>query len=457
MSERKILVVDDDQLMHEFLVETLQRGNYEIDSAHDAETAIRKIKTNQYHLVVTDLRLPDKNGMEILQAVKKESSEVGVIVITGYGTVENAVQAMKIGAFDYLTKPFSADEIEMIINKYFDFDQLKVENKILRSQLGKIYGLENIVGRSAKMQQVFDVIQMVADSKATVLIQGASGTGKELVAKAIHCNSPRSNKPFIKTNCAAIPDGLVESELFGHEKGAFTGAIKRTRGRFELADGGTLLLDEISEMGIHLQAKLLRVLQERAFEKVGNPETVEVDVRVIATTNKDLKEEVEKGNFRDDLFYRLNVVPIFLPALKDRKEDIPLLVSHFVKKSTQENERPERRVSEDAMQMLMNYDWPGNVRELENTIERAVVVCKEEVILPKHFLTFYDFRSSLEPDAQWSGETKNLSEIERKLILQVLRENNGNRTHSAEILGISVRTLRNKIKEFRDVGIVIPD
>jgi len=438
-------------------VETLQRGNYEIDSAHDAETAIRKIKTNQYHLVVTDLRLPDKNGMEILQAVKKESSEVGVIVITGYGTVENAVQAMKIGAFDYLTKPFSADEIEMIINKYFDFDQLKVENKILRSQLGKIYGLENIVGRSAKMQQVFDVIQMVADSKATVLIQGASGTGKELVAKAIHCNSPRSNKPFIKTNCAAIPDGLVESELFGHEKGAFTGAIKRTRGRFELADGGTLLLDEISEMGIHLQAKLLRVLQERAFEKVGNPETVEVDVRVIATTNKDLKEEVEKGNFRDDLFYRLNVVPIFLPALKDRKEDIPLLVSHFVKKSTQENERPERRVSEDAMQMLMNYDWPGNVRELENTIERAVVVCKEEVILPKHFLTFYDFRSSLEPDAQWSGETKNLSEIERKLILQVLRENNGNRTHSAEILGISVRTLRNKIKEFRDVGIVIPD
>jgi len=457
MEKFRILVVDDDPLLHEFLIEILDRNGYAVDGASTAQEAVSQIQAKPYHLVITDLRLPDDTGMTVLQTAKKVSPDTGVIVITAYGTVENAVEAMKIGAYDYLTKPFSADEIEMVVKKFFEYNRLKAENELLRSQLGKLYGMENIIGRSPKMLQVFEIIRMVADSNATVLIQGPSGTGKELVARAIHYNSPRRNKPFIKTNCAAIPEGLVESELFGHEKGAFTGAIRRTKGRFELADGGTLLLDEISEMSLHLQAKLLRVLQEKAFEKVGNPETIQVDVRIIATTNRDLKEMVEKGEFREDLYYRLNVVPIYLPPLKERKEDIPLLVEHFIKKYAQENNRPARRISEEALRMLMAYDWPGNVRELENTIERAVVICREEVIQPQHFLTFPELSFSQGQGDVWNGETRNLAEVEKRLILQVLRENNGNRTKSAEILGISVRTLRNKIREYRQAGIPIPD
>ncbi|MEE9170495.1 MAG: sigma-54 dependent transcriptional regulator [bacterium] len=456
MEGKRILVVDDDQLLHEFLVETLKRKCYEVDSAEDATTAINKLELNQFDLVITDLRLPDKDGMEVLNSAKRHNGETGVIVITAFGTVENAVQAMKIGAFDYLTKPFSADEIELVIEKYFNYRELETENKFLRSQLGKFYGFENIVGHSSKMQEVFDIIQMVSDSRATVLIQGPSGTGKELVAKAIHFNSPRKNKAFVKTNCAALPDGLVESELFGHEKGAFTGAIKRTQGRFELAHEGTLLLDEISEMSIRLQAKLLRVLQEKAFEKVGNPETLEVDVRVIATTNRDLKELAEKNEFREDLYYRLNVVPITLPALKHKKEDIPLLVEHFIKKHSEENCRDVSKISAEAMRMLMNHDWPGNVRELENAIERAVVISRSDVIEPEHFLTFCHLQPAYEYKDRWNGDVKNLSEVEKGLILQVLGENDGNRTRSAEILGISVRTLRNKIREFRQIGLEIP-
>lgn len=455
--QQNILIVEDDQLVREFLVETLSRTPYKIDNAENAISGIRMLKENQYSLVLTDLRLPDQNGMSVLNATKKNSPDTGVIVMTAYGTVENAVEAMKTGAYDYLTKPFTADRIEMIVNKYFEYSDLKSENIFLRSQLGKLYGMENIIGRSKSMQQVFDILQVVSDAKASILIQGQSGTGKEVIAKAIHYNSSRRTKPFVKTNCAALPDGLVESELFGHEKGAFTGAIKRTRGRFELADGGTLLLDEISEMSTHLQAKLLRVLQEKSFEKVGNPETVEVDVRIITTTNRDLKDAVEKGEFREDLYYRLNVVPIYLPALKERKDDIPLLVEHFIKQSAEENNRPQPSISEEAMQLLMNHDWPGNVRELENTIERAVVICTDEKIKPKHFLNFNGFSLKTDFIEPINGDTKNLSEIEKKIILKVLHENNGNRTHSANELGISVRTLRNKIREYREAGICVPD
>ena len=454
--EQNILIVEDDQLVREFLVETLSRTQYKIDSAENAQNGINMIKENQYQLVLTDLRLPDKNGMSVLNATKKACQDTGVVVMTAYGTVENAVEAMKIGAYDYLTKPFTADHIDMIVKKYFEYINLKSENQILRSQLGKLYGMENIIGRSKSMQQVFDILQVVSDAKATILIQGQSGTGKEIIAKAIHYNSSRRTKPFVKTNCAALPDGLVESELFGHEKGAFTGAIKRTKGRFELADGGTLLLDEISEMSIHLQAKLLRVLQEKAFEKIGNPETVEVDVRIIATTNKELKEAVENNEFREDLFYRLNVVPIYLPALKERKDDIPLLVEYFIKKSAEENNRPQPTITEESLQLLMNYDWPGNVRELENTIERAVVICTDERIKPKHFLNFNGFSPNTNFSEPVNGGIKNLSEIEKKTILRVLQENDGNRTHSSKELGISVRTLRNKIRDYREEGIRIP-
>lgn len=391
MERRKILIVEDDQLVREFLIETLKRQSCDIDSAESAEDAIYEINQNPYNLVITDIRLPDKNGMKVLDAAKSVSNDIGVIVMTAYGTIDNAVEAMKVGAFDFLTKPFTADRFEMVVNKFFEYYNLKRENINLRSQMGKLYGIDNIIGHSKPIREIIDILQVIADAKTTILIQGQSGTGKEIIAKAIHYNSSRKNKPFIKTNCAMLPDGLVESELFGHEKGAFTGAIKRTRGRFELADGGTLLLDEISKMSIHLQAKLLRVLQEKAFEKNGNPETVEVDVRIIATTNKDLKEAVENNEFREDLFYRLNVVPIYLPALKDRKEDIPLLVTHFIKKSAEENNLSQPDISSDAVQMLMNHNWPGNVRELENTIERAVVICKEEEIEPKHFQKFSGF------------------------------------------------------------------
>lgn len=452
---KKILVVDDDHLLHEFLLEILRRKHFEFDSAEDVQSAKNKLNENNYDLVITDLRLPDDNGLVVLNKAKKNNPDTGVIVITAYGTVENAVEAMKIGAFDYLTKPFSADEIEIVIEKYFDYHKLQSENKFLKSQLGKLEGFENIIGKSQKIKEVFDVIQMVADSKATILIQGASGTGKELVAKAIHFNSPRRKNSFIKTNCAAIPDGLVESELFGHEKGAFTGAIKQTRGRFELADGGTLLLDEISEMNLNLQAKLLRVLQEKEFEKVGGTETMEVDVRVIATTNCDLKKLIDNGEFREDLFYRLNVVPIILPALKERKEDILLLAEHFRKNYSEENSRKVDKISDEAMKMLMNYDWPGNVRELENAIERAVVICKGDTIEPDHFLMPYDYKTAQNYN-NLNGNIKNLGEIEKKMILQVLEENRGNRTKTAEELGISVRTLRNKIRDFREMGIEIP-
>ncbi len=457
MLKQSVLIVEDDELLREFLFETLNSHPFEIDSAGDAKTAKEMIKNKMYHLVLTDLKLPDKNGMTILNFVKKVSPDTGVIVMTAYGTVENAVEAMKIGAFDYITKPFTADQIDMIILKYFDFSKLENENKMLRTQLGKMYEMENVVGHSANMMRIFEIIQTVAESNATILIHGPSGTGKEVIAKAIHFNSKRRKKAFIKVNCAALPEGLVESELFGHEKGAFTGAIKNTRGRFELADGGTLMLDEITEMSLHLQAKLLRVLQEKSFEKVGNPETVEVDIRVIATTNRDLKEAVKNGEFREDLFYRLNVVPIQLPPLKNRKDDIPLLVKHFIEKSAKENEKNIPGISAEAMNMLINHDWPGNVRELENTIERAVVICRKGMIKPQHFLTFYDSGMEMSASDNGNGDVKNLAEIEKRTILDVLLEKKGNRTHAAGELGISVRTLRNKIKEYKEKGIVIPE
>jgi len=455
MKGQRILVVDDEPLMQEFLIEALERNSYHVDMAESGKEALEKINNNFYHLVITDVRMPNIGGMEILKETKRKYPESGVIMVTAYGTVESAVEAMKQGAFDYITKPFSIDEIELVVNKFFEYNRLVSENRYLRSELEKQYAFENIIGRSPKMKQVFEIVEMVAPTKATVLIQGASGTGKELIAKAIHFRSPRRDRPFVKTNCAALPVNLVESELFGHEKGAFTGAIKRTKGRFELADGGTLLLDEISEMSPNLQAKLLRVLQEKEFEKVGNSETVQVDIRIIATTNRDLKEEVAKGNFREDLYYRLNVVPIFLPTLKERKEDIPLLAEYFVRKYAQEVQKKISGISDEVTQMLMEYDWPGNVRELEHAIERAVIIAKEEILQPQHFLMFRE-EFQLRNRENITVNNKTLYEMEKQWILQVLREQNWNRTRAAEVLGISVRTLRNKIRQFRNSGIVIP-
>jgi two-component system, NtrC family, response regulator AtoC len=451
---KRILLIDDEEMIRDLLREMLHRKGYTIETAENGKGALALLEANAYDLVITDLRLPDISGMKVLAEAKKKSPDLGVIMITGYGSIKNAVKAMKQGAFDYITKPFDLEEIEMVVQKYFQFVNLVDENAYLRSELDRKFSFSNIVGTSAPMLRVFDQIRMVAKSRATVMLQGASGTGKELVARAIHYNSDRRNAAFVTTNCAAMPEGLVESELFGHEKGAFTGAYRMTKGRFESAHGGTLLLDEVSEIGLALQAKLLRVLQEREIERVGGGKPIPVDVRIIATTNRDLRKSVESGQFREDLYYRLNVVPIYLPSIAERREDIPLLIHHFTKKFSAENGRPIRGVSEDAMQMLARRDWPGNVREIENCMERAVVMCGLDVELLES--SHFHFGDSLSPAQPQTGEetpAKTLEEAEKNMILKTLQENDDNRTKTAEILGISVRTLRNKLNEYRKQGL----
>jgi len=453
--DKRILVLDDEEMIRDLLREAFVKKNFRVDTVSNGAEALRKIEENAYDLLVTDLRLPDISGMEILTRAKKMHSDLGIIIITAYGSIKNAVKAMKKGAFDYITKPFDLDEMELVVEKFFEYKNLVDENQYLRSELDKKFSFENIVGKSEPMQRVFECIRMVAKSKATVLIQGASGTGKELVARAIHYNSDRRQAPFITTNCAALPEGLVESELFGHEKGAFTGAYRTKKGRFEMADGGTLLLDEVSEISFGLQAKLLRVLQEREIERVGGMKLIPVDVRIIATTNKDLQKEVEDGRFREDLFYRLNVVPIKLPLISERREDIPLLIQHFVKKYTSENGNTIKGISEAAMKMLSQRDWPGNVREIENCIERAVVMCEPniEILNNNHFFLQDQVATGEQLSVQLSNMT--LYEAEKSLILQTLKEQDHNRTKTADLLGISVRTLRNKLHEYRKEGLVI--
>lgn len=441
----KILIVEDDALMQDFLKETLSRLELSVEAASTGEEALEKIQSVDYDVILSDLRMPALSGIDVLKAAKSHQPESKVVMMTAYGTVKSAVEAMKLGAFDYVTKPISADEVELVIKRALEFKKLQIENKQLRSEVAGKYRFDNIVGKSALMQKVFQQIEVVAQSNSTVLITGETGTGKEIVAKAIHYNSDRKDFPFISINCAAIPEGLIESELFGHEKGAFTGAIRTNLGRFELAHGGTMLLDEISETSPALQAKLLRVLQEKQFERLGSGTPIQVDVRVIATSNRDLQEQVKAGKFREDLFYRLNVLPIHMPPVRERKEDIPLLVDFFLERYNQQAGKQVEKVDEKALEILMNYHWPGNVRELENYVERAVVVSKKNV------LTGSDFPRELiyppgEPGAL-DGE-QSLAQAEKSLILKTLRECNDNRTKAAEKLGITTRTLRNKLKEY---------
>ncbi|RKY86763.1 hypothetical protein DRQ09_05615 [candidate division KSB1 bacterium] len=457
MENKNILIVDDEKIMRELLEETIRRMGFPADTADDGSVAIQKIKSNNYDLIITDLKMPKVSGMDVLKTAKVELPDAAVVILTAYGTIENAVEAVKLGAYDYLTKDekFNPDVIEMMVKKVFNYLDLKKENRYLKEEISSQYRYDNIIGKSTKMLKIFDTLRAIADSSATVFIQGASGTGKELVARALHYNSSRCNKPFIKTNCAALPEGLMESELFGHEKGAFTGAIRTRQGRFEAANGGTLLLDEISEMSPALQAKLLRVLQEKEFEKVGNTKPIKVDVRIIATTNKDIREEIKKGRFREDLFYRLNVIPIFIPPLKERKKDIPLLVEHFIKKYNKAHNRNIKGISKDALELLMRLDWPGNVRELENRVERAVIMSKQEILEPMHFIFEGDsFDSIIDYDSEDTNVT--LREMEKQLIFRTLRNYNNNRSKTAEILGISVRTLRNKLNEYKEKGELDP-
>jgi two-component system response regulator AtoC len=454
MSRKNILVIDDEPSIRSFLAEVLRRMNYNVELVGSGEKALRRLQREKFDLLITDIRLPDISGMEILKAVKKLKNRPGVILVTAFATVENAVVAMKQGAYDYIKKPISASSFKVLVENYFKYKSMISEHAAMQAHKSYDYGFGELIVKNSKMKEILENIKVVAPTKATVLIQGASGTGKEVVAHAIHLASERRDKPFIKTNCAAIAETLVESEFFGHEKGAFTGADKNTKGRFELANGGTLLLDEISEMNPNLQAKLLRVLQEEEFEKVGNPSTVKVDVRIIATTNRNLVMEIEEGRFREDLYYRLNVVPLFLPPLKERKEEIIPLAQYFVKKYSAKNQKHVVSISESAAEILLRYDWPGNVRELENNIERAVIICPSKQIQPKHFPVLGSHIFPITKSSKEDLGTLSISELERRHILKVLRQQNWNRTRTAKILDISVRTLRNKLNDYRDQGML---
>lgn len=455
MDTYKVLVVDDEEQNREFLKGIISEAGYDVDLASSAKEAIVKLTQDTYHVVLTDLYMPEVDGLEIIRYVVKHELGCIGIIYTGYASVETAVEAMKIGAFDYVTKPFKPEEILVVIDKAIDHLKLKEENIQLKEQLRTRYRFDSIVGTSDRMLRVFDLVEKVANTDATVLVLGESGTGKELVARAIHYNSSRAEKPFVPVNCGAIPEELLESELFGHEKGAFTGAFRMRMGRFELAQGGSIFLDEISEMSPNLQVKLLRVLQEREFERVGGVKSIKADVRIIAATNKDLDVEVKEGRFREDLYYRLNVIPINLPPLRDRKEDIPLLAKYFIDKYSVEKTGRIREFSRNAMNVLLRYRWPGNVRELENLVERLSVLCDRPVVevddLPDKILRGTAHVSSIIPHIELPDEgidlSSTVSEFEKSIIIQALNRSNWVKNRAAKLLRLNRTTLVEKIKK----------
>lgn len=448
MSKSRILVVDDEALMREYVEEALLRAGYQVDSAGSGREAVAALQSNGYDVVITDLKMAPMDGIEVLRNVRVLSEHTRCIVMTAYGTIETAVAALKEGADDYILKPFAPDELELAVQRALDREKLALENSYLRSEINQPYDFGSMVGESAAMRNVYEQVKKVAGSRATVLIRGESGTGKELVARAIHYSGSRRERPFIKVNCAALSAGLLESELFGHEKGSFTGAHDRKIGRFELADTGTLLLDEVSEIGPELQPKLLRALQEREFERVGGTQPIQVDTRIISTSNRALEQAVEEGKFREDLFFRLNVIAIHLPPLRDRREDIPALMDFFLKRYVQENGRNMTGFSDDAREMFVEYDWPGNVRELQNAVERAVVLSSGPVLQAEDFALGIRRAPSSNGNGVAVPIGTTVAEMERKLILSTLDYYGQNRTHAAKVLDISVRTLRNKLKEY---------
>jgi len=442
----KILVVDDEAVMRDTMSDWLGEKGYNVVSVRSGMEAIEKVKTESFSIAFVDMKMPGLDGIEVLRAMKRINPDTSVIIMTAYATIETAIRAMKEGAYNYLVKPFSLDEVELIVKTIVEYQELVAENILLRQQLEERYSLKNIIGKSQQMKEILELVENIADSNSTVLIQGASGTGKEVIARLIHLKSLRRDKPFIAANCAAIPRELLESELFGHEKGAFTGAAYTRKGRFELATEGTLFLDEVGEMSLNAQIHLLRVLQEREFRRVGGTELIKIDVRIITSSNKDLEQEVKKGSFREDLFYRLNVITIYLPRLKERKEDIPLLVDHMLTKYGLESGRGKKSMSQEALDLLMKYDWPGNIRELENVIERLVILCKDKVIRPEYLPQ----NIKKEPEGELSifFPNKPLEEIEKQYIYEVLKENDWNKSKSAKILGIERMTLYSKINKY---------
>ncbi|MCA9445836.1 MAG: sigma-54-dependent Fis family transcriptional regulator [Candidatus Omnitrophica bacterium] len=449
----KILIVDDEAGIRSILKRVLSK-HHETAEAADGQTAVDKVREWKPDILICDLKMPEMDGMEVLRRVQEIDPDLVSVMITAHGTVETAVEAMKLGAFDYFRKPFDVEEVKVVVDKALSIRNLKEEVTTLKKQVRERDRLDRIIGKSQKMRESFDLIEQVAPSKSTVLITGESGTGKEMIARAIHAHSPRAEKNFVAVNCAAISGELLESELFGHEKGSFTGAIDKSIGKFREAEGGTIFLDEIGEMDPKLQAKLLRVLQENEIDRVGGTKPIPVDVRVIASTNRSLRDQIKKGDFREDLFYRLNVVNITFPALRERKEDIPILAEHFVRKYAEENGKEIEGIEPDALETLMKFNWPGNVRELENVIERAVVLCRGKSIdsasLPAEIR---------EPEVREGLDIRvgmTTMEAERMLILETLKTYEWNRTRAAELLGISIRTLRNKLNEYREAGAEIP-
>ena len=449
----RILVIDDEPDVLNIIAEILKTAGYDVVSAPNGEAGIKALDSNFFDLVFTDLMMPGIGGMDVLQHAVTRSPTTLCIILTGYGTIESSVEAIKNGAFDYITKPITSKALLITVEKALNFQSLKEENSRLKKELQKKYRFNNIVGTSKAMRKVFDLIEKVADTDGTVLISGASGTGKELIASAIHYNSSRGVKPMVVINCGAIPEELLESELFGHEKGAFTGAYKNRTGRFEMANGGTFFLDEIGEMSPSLQVKLLRVLQEQKFEKVGGTKTIHVDVRIIAATNKNLTISINKGKFREDLYYRLNVIPIKVPPLKQRKSDIPLLIDHFMKKFRSEKRNLIKGFSNEALEDMMGFDWPGNVRELENVIKRLTILCDREIVqvddLPEHIQRK---TRPIEPDEEdVLDKDLNLNEAvkdyEKRLILEALEKSNWVKTKAAKLLNINRTTLVEKIKK----------
>jgi two-component system NtrC family response regulator len=451
MEKARILIAEDEKTQRDLLEGFLKKEGFLVEAVANGRQAIEKIERDFFDIAFLDYKMPELDGLQTLREIRKCLPDLPVVMITAYGTVETAVASMKEGALDYLTKPIDLEELLLIIQKVLERSTLIRENKDLKTRLQERYTFQNIIYGSPKMEEVMGLIARVAPSQATVLIRGESGAGKELIANAIHYASTRSEKPFVKMSCSAIPETLLESELFGHEKGAFTGAIQKRIGRFEEADSGTLFLDEIGELSPSTQVKLLRILQEKEFQRLGSNLNLRTDVRIITATHRNLEEAMRKGLFREDLYYRLNVISIHLPPLRERKEDIPLLIDHFLKKYSELNQKKIQDLSKEARILLLRHSYPGNVRELENLIERAVVLCRGEVITTQD-LPFHLQEGPSEKQWEVSGKTKtlpdSLEEIERDLIVKALHQHQGVQTRAAESLGISERVLRYKIKKY---------
>jgi len=450
MKDYSILIVDDEDAQRNILKGYLEKKGYKIFSASSGTEGIDVVQNNLIDIVLSDFKMPDKTGLEVLEEVKQINPEISFVILTAYGTIEDAVKAMRLGAFDYISKPVDLDELDLMIERVIENKNLRSEIQILKNQLKEKFKIDSFISHSPKMEEVLSIAARAADSKATILISGESGTGKEVLAKSIYYVSSRKEKPFIAVNIPALPETLLESELFGHEKGAFTGADKAKKGRFELADTGTIFLDEIGDIPINLQVKLLRVLQEHQIERLGSTENINIDVRIIAATHQNLEEKIKDGSFREDLFYRLNIVSLHIPPLRERREDILPLIDHFTEKYSKENNKPKLTLSKESVDLLIKYNFPGNVRELENVIERAVVLCRSEAITVNDLpIVVKGFKAEKEiPVNDDATIIEQVEALEKKLIYDALSKANGNQSMAGRLLGLTERNLRYKMQKY---------